>query len=153
MSNPIHSFDEVCGKLNEFCEENALHMQINKDKYPMTFEFSRQELPLLDGNDNDVLIRFRFEEEMFIEMDNARKISIHEAVFNKIRTMSKEAHRLYMLYAFYLSNRYYGMAFEPMWTTGDGSVVGILKRGYVPKDAKPASADPVNPYADGLIPA
>lgn len=144
MRNPIKAFEEVYLKISDFCAENNLVVTMDKDTYPMTIAFYRQDAPLLEGEDNEIIIRFRFGEDMYIEMDNARKMSIPEDVFNKLRTLSKEAARMYMLAAFYQLTHYYGGVFEPMWTAANGDVIGLLPAKSVPYDAKPAPADPVH---------
>jgi len=142
MRNQKFAYDEARNKLEEYCIENGLLLIVDNSKYPMTFSFYRQDMPLLEGADNEVIIRFKFGEEMFIEMDNARKLSISESVFNKIKTMSKEACRLYMLYAFDKLNKYYHEVFEPMWTTAEGDVVGVFKCREIPDNAKRPPAYP-----------
>jgi hypothetical protein len=126
----INKLKEKIEELRNYVNGNTgFSMEIHSSAYPMSIEFRKgPQIGLLDENvsENSPSLCFVFDDEMRII--TTEDFKINEAVFNKLKNLSKEINRLY-LHSF---REEFDKAIEPIWNCCDekAQVVFYRKRDF-----------------------
>lgn len=121
-------------ELKKYVEENTqFSVEIRSTKYPVSISFYENKIDLFSEEITDTvpLLCFVFADEMSITTTEDFKIS--EAVFNKLKNLSKEINRLY-LHSF---REEIERTIVPMWDTIDGSQVCFYRKSAFDQLMKP----------------
>jgi|GEM_PF-5225924 len=120
-------------KLNKLLEEENWTMSSQKQQYPITFTFRKGQMSWDTKNSEAPEIKFIFKADVEFVLSIPDDERIDEKFFNKLKTLSKEVFRLYILYWFSMKDSRFNCAFKSMWDACDGKVqVGILQKYYEP---------------------
>jgi hypothetical protein len=124
---------EAQEKLEKFVTENAWHIKMEKDKYPIVFEFTNGQLSMFgDGSEQIPEIRFIFKSEVQYVLNTPEDMRIDEKFFSKLLTLSKEVHRLYLLHWFSQKDVRFTHGWTSMYSISTGDYVGLLSKSYRP---------------------
>lgn len=108
-------------------ENTTFEVVIKPDKYPLSIEFYQSQIDMFSENIPDIppSLTFVFDDEMRIV--TVEEFKINEAIFNKLKNLSKEINRLY-LHAF---REEFDNVIEPMWDACGGNIqVSIYNKTY-----------------------
>jgi hypothetical protein len=134
-------------KLDEVVLEARWKMSIKKDDYPITFIFRKDpyaDLEELNGQqkitgkldeieDESVPeIRIVFKDEIEYELLIPSDEPLDDKFFNKLKNLSKEVHRLYLLFWFSEKRNRFERQFKPLWQISSGATVGIVGKFFEP---------------------
>lgn len=94
--NAIIKLREKINELQKYVNENTtLDLKIQSSKYPLSIKFRKTQLEILSEDESaSPTLCFVFEDEMRIV--TTENFKINEAVFNKLKNLSKEINRLYL---------------------------------------------------------
>lgn len=106
------------------CENTGLAVAIRSSKYPLSIEFSENQIDMFseDVSNASPSLSFVFDDEMRIV--TTENFKINEAAFTKLKNISKEINRLY-LHAF---REEIEEVIKPIWNTTDGRQVVIYNK-------------------------
>ena len=109
--------DKISELQNYVCENTGLACTIKSCKYPLSIEFRENQINMFseEVSRTSPSLCFVFDDEMRIV--TAENFKINEAVFNKLKNLSKEINRLY-LHAF---REEIDKVIDPLWNTADGA--------------------------------
>lgn len=107
----------------------SLDVKIKSNTYPMSIEFYDMQIDAFEDEVSEGVptLAFVFCESMRII--TAENFKIEEAVFNRLKNLSKEINRLY-LHAF---RQEIEKVISPLWDVADGSQVCIYRKDYFDK--------------------
>ncbi len=116
--------DKIEELQNYVYENTRLTTAIRSSKYPLSIEFSENQIDMFseDVSSTSPSLCFVFDDEMRIVTTENFKIS--EAVFTKLKNLSKEINRLY-LHAF---REEIEKVINPIWNTEDGRQVAVYNK-------------------------
>jgi regulator of replication initiation timing len=126
--NSIRKLKDKIRELQNYVDENTrLALAIQSSKYPLSIEFCENQIDMFSEENSSASpsLCFVFDDEMRII--TTENFKINEAVFNKLKNLSKEINRLY-LHAF---REEIDKVIEPMWNVADDvSQVAIYRKKY-----------------------
>lgn len=116
--------DKIIELQNYVCENSRLTVAIQSSKYPLSIEFSENQIDMFseDISNTSPSLSFVFDDEMRIVTTESFKIN--ETVFTKLKNLSKEINRLY-LHAY---REEIEKVIEPIWDTTDGRQVAVYNK-------------------------
>ena len=109
---------------NYVCENTKLTVAIQSSKYPLTIEFSENQIDMFSDEFTNASpsLSFVFDDEMRIV--TTENFKINEVAFTKLKNISKEINRLY-LHAF---REDIEKVIKPIWDTTDGRQVAVYNK-------------------------
>jgi hypothetical protein len=126
--NSIRKLSDKIRELQNYVDENTrLAITIQSSKYPLSIEFSENQIDMFSEDDSSASpsLCFVFDDEMRIV--TAENFKINEAVFTKLKNLSKEINRLY-LHAF---REEIDKVIAPMWDCIDSTAqVALYRKKY-----------------------
>ncbi|MDF2889759.1 MAG: hypothetical protein K0R80_126 [Clostridia bacterium] len=128
----VIELQEAQEKLKEFIDESGWTIEMNKDSYPITFTFTNGQTSMFADAEELPEIKFIFKSEIQYVLNIPDDMRVDEKFFNKLKTLSKEVHRLYLLHWFSEKDKRYSLSWKPMFKTINGDHVGLLKKTYRP---------------------
>lgn len=116
--------DKIMELQDYVCDNTKLTAVIQSSKYPLVIEFSENQIDMFSENISDASpsLSFVFDDEMRIV--TTENFKINEAVFTKLKNLSKEINRLY-LHAF---REEIEKVINPIWDTKDGRQVAVYNK-------------------------
>lgn len=124
--NSIRKLKEKTSELQNYVAENTMFsVKIQTSKYPVQIEFCENQIDMFsdDVSHMSPSLCFVFDDEMRII--TTENFKINEAVFNKLKNLSKEINRLY-LHAF---REEIDKVIVPMWDIADsGSQMAVYRK-------------------------
>jgi len=128
----FYELQEAQEKLDAFITENSWNLELQKDHYPITFTFTNGQTSMFSSLELLPEIKFIFKSEIQYVLNIPENMRIDEKFFNKLKTLCKEIHKLYLLHWFSEKDRRYQLNWKPMFSIANGDQVGILKKTYRP---------------------
>lgn len=125
-------YQEAKEKLEDFIEESRWNMELQLGTYPITFIFTNGQTYMFEDVEQIPEIKFIFKSEIQYVINIPESMRIDEKFFNKLKSLSKEVHRLYLLHWFSEKDNRYQRNWKTMFKTVDGDYVGLLKKTYRP---------------------
>ena len=125
--NSIRKLKDKITELQNYVSENTmLDFNIQSSKYPLSIKFFKSQIDMFSEEESaSPTLCFVFDDEMRII--TTENFKINEAVFNKLKNLSKEINRLY-LHAF---REEIDKVIQPMWNVAGGvSQVAVYRKKY-----------------------
>ena len=96
----VNDIEELKLKLLQLCESNELEMEIQSDTFPITFKFERIQTSI--GVDEiDEIPHIQFTYGYAVDVDVRGNIALDAGDLNKISSLTKKLHYLYLQQWFY----------------------------------------------------
>jgi len=129
----LTELQEAEEKLSTLLSEENWTLHTYKKAYPISFTFRKGQMTWDTTNTEAPEIKFVFKSDIEFVLSIPDDERVDEKFFNKLKTLSKEVHRLYLLFWFSKKDERFKNAFSSMWDACDGKVaVGMLLKHYEP---------------------
>lgn len=128
MSSIQGEINELTDKLDKLCEDNNLELTVQCTDYPITFTV-RQDQITFDSSEETPMVQFVFGFDPYVINSGDLKISLED--MQKIQSLVKKLHYLYLQDWFYTKNFRYDSMVTYIYETTVGDIC-LISKGYRP---------------------
>lgn len=120
-------------KLEKFLDKEEWTMHSNKKEYPITYTFRKGQMGFDTKNEQPPEITLAFTADIDINTSVPEDERISKPFLNKLINLTKEVHRLYLLYWFAQKDHRYACAYTPLYDVCGGKAqMAIVSKYYEP---------------------
>lgn len=127
----VMAYDNATEKLQKLLDENNWDIEVQCKNYPITYTYRKVQMPIGSDNPKAPEIKFIFRADVEYVFSVPEDERVDETFFNKLKNLTKEVHRLYILLWFAQKNDRFKRCWEPIWIN-QNSAVGVISGRYEP---------------------